>query len=81
MSSAITSVAFSPLPAAPGELVTMTIDGTWEQADLIAVTTPDGASGSGTLEVVQPVSINDPSGRKWALVSNNGTVAVYTATA
>lgn len=79
--SAITSVTFAPSPAQPGQAVTMTVTGQWEQADQVTVTTPDGASGSGTLDVVEPVSVSDPSGRKWTLVSNNGTQATFTGMA
>jgi len=79
--SQITAVTFSPPVAAPGETVTMTVQGTWEQADQVTVTTPDGATGSGTLTVVEPVTVADPAGRDWALVSNNGIQAVYTALA
>lgn len=79
--STITDVTFSPNPAAPGEPVTLTVAGTWEQADVITVSTPDGASGSGTLNVLEPVTVDDPSGRDWAPGPNTGTQAIFTGPA
>jgi hypothetical protein len=79
--STITSVTFSPPVAAPGDPVTMTVTGNWEQADIVTVSTPDGASGSGTLEVLFPVKPDDATGRTWTPVSNSGIQAVFSGVA
>jgi hypothetical protein len=79
--STITAVTFDQPSYAPGQKVTMTVQGSWQEATTVTVTTPDGASGTGTFDVIEPVTVDDPSGRVWTLVSNSGTEAVLTATA
>lgn len=79
--STISSVTFDQPSYAPGQTVTMTVKGTWEQADIVTVQTPDGATGTGTLEVMEPVTVTDAGDRQWTPVSNNGTEAVFTTVA
>ena len=81
--SSITSVTFDQNPPvyAPGAPVTMTVKGSWTTPLTITVATADGATGTGTLNIVQPVTASDPGNHTWKPTSNTGTVAVLTTTA
>lgn len=81
MASVITGITFDKPSYAPGDTITATVTGNWEQADTLTITTGDGASGTGTFEVVEPVKGSDNGSRTWTLVSNTGTQAVLTAVA
>ncbi len=81
MSSVITSVTFDKTVYSPGETITMTVVGTWDEIDTITVTTPDGATGTGTLTVTEPLRVTDSASRIWTLQSNNGNTAAFTTTA
>lgn len=79
--SSIASVTFDKPVYVPGETITMTVTGSWASVDQVTVTTADGASGTGTVPVVQIVSASDTGGRNWTPVSNDGSTAVFTAAA
>ena len=77
--SAITAVTFDKPSYVPGATVTATVEGTWEEADQVTITAPDGGTGTGAITVIEPVGGADTGGLAWKLVSDNGTKAVLTA--
>ena len=79
--SAITAVTFDQSSYVPGATITATVAGTWEEADEVTITAPDGGTGSGPITVIEPVGGADTGGLAWKLVSDNGTRAVLTAQA
>ena len=97
MSTAITgSATFDKGAYAQGDTMTLTVvrSGTTDQQDMltekVTLTAPDGSTqtlDAGPVPVDVKVSVkvavavSDPAARQWALQSDDGTTAVFTATA
>lgn len=89
MSAPSVSVALDKAAYAPGDLVTLTVS--YSDADsagtvvTVLVTDSNGETGAATtsIQVVDPltVQVSDSGARTWALVSDDGATAVFTATA
>lgn len=79
--SVINPITFDKSVYSPGDVITATVSGNWEQVDTLTVKTPDGASGSGEFTIIQPLQPSDDGGRAWKVVSNTGTTGQLTASA
>lgn len=61
--------------------VLIAVTGEWDQPETITLTDQQGGTGTGTIDMVDPVSIEDSTGATWTLESNNGAEAVLTGIA
>ena len=76
----ITSATTDKSSYTAGQLITLTVVGTGlDQTDVI--TEADGGVPFTETITVGEVLVSDTLGKVWAQVSNNGTTAVFTATA
>jgi len=65
----------------PGATITITVTGNMLQADQVTVTDSAGDTGTGMINVIEQLTVDDPAGRDWTVVSNDGATAVMTAPA
>jgi hypothetical protein len=79
--SVIESAELDQPTYAPGAPATITVKGDWGRIDDLTAATDDGVTFPAQLTLIRPVSITDPTGRAWQLVSNSGNEAVFTSVA
>ena len=84
MATPSVSASLDKTTYAPGELMTLTVDYTVDPLTVTVVV--DGLGGTSGPVVVPPVKVRrvtvaDSAGKTWVLVSDDGSRAVYTATA
>jgi len=77
----ITSVTFDRTSYTPGQLITATVTGVFSATLTLTATLGGDGTGSGSFAINYPLSVSDTGNRVWTPVSNNGTTAVFTATA
>jgi hypothetical protein len=79
--ASITSAVTDKTSYTAGQLITLTVTGTGlDETDTLSGTLSGGTPLSETITIGE-VAVSDTLGKTWAQVSNNGTVAVFTATA
>lgn len=77
----LTSLTFDKASYTPGETVTATVTGEGlDETATVTGTLSGGGTISGTL-TVDLLAMSDTGSRQWAQQSNDGTTAVFTATA
>lgn len=79
--SAIANVVYDQPAYAPGQTMTVTVTGEWFEQVIGTASIPEGNFDVPPVKVIEPVTYTDQAGRTWALVSNDGSSAVFTATA
>jgi hypothetical protein len=66
---------------APGAQATLTVTSNKRISTATIAITTGGEGANATLTVQDGVVITDSTGRKWTLVTDNGSTAIFTATA
>jgi len=79
--ASITSAVTDKTAYTAGQTITLTVTGTGlDQSDVISELLSGGQPLNETITIGE-VLVSDTLGKTWAQVSNNGTTAVFTATA
>jgi hypothetical protein len=78
---AITSITFDKSSYLSGQVITATVTGVFSSTFTMTGTLSDGSTVTAPFTVDDALTVSDTGNRVWTLVSNNETVAVYTATA
>lgn len=80
-SPSISSITFDKPSYTTGQTITATVTGTFGEAFNFTGTLSDGSTLTESFSVTDALTVSDTGDREWTAVSNNGTTAVFTATA